>query len=77
MNELNLTKSQTNKLKSNGIRTDEISHYKAGRFERIGKKRLNKMKRILSEKKKRSSKPFIITVNEIKLRKSTNIIILN
>ena len=78
-----MTESQLNKLKSAGFRRDEISHYKAGRFNKIAKKKIKEMNRIIKPKVRREIKPLVITEHgtstnsvTVSLKKSRNIIIL-
>ncbi len=76
-----LTNKDIDKLKVAGFKSYEISHYKAGRFSRISKVKLNKIRGLIGIKKKRKKssypKPISITKMGIKLKKTKNIIIIN
>jgi len=75
-----LTKRELETLKASGFAPYEISHYKAGRFDRIAKEKLRQMHQLVRVKKRKKAsepKPFLITKNGIRLKKNKNIIIIN
>lgn len=72
-----MTEIQKDKLKSAGFRRYEISHYKAGRFDKIARNRLKEIVKIIEPKAKKDiNKPLVITQNGVTLKKSKNIIII-
>ena len=77
---LKLTRKEVEKLKASGFAPYEISHYKAGRYDRIAKEKLRRMHQLVrtkKRKKKTEPKPILISKSGVRLKKNKNIIIIN
>ncbi len=71
-----LTDEQIDKLKEAGFKWYEISHFKAGRTEKISKDKYKEMRTLVYPRKPRESRPILITNKGIRIRKSKQIIFL-
>lgn len=71
-----LTAEQIALLKDEGLQRYEISHFKHGRDNKISSCKLKLMKRLVTPRKKKNDKPFVITTEGIFIARSRNIIIL-